>query len=426
MIKFKANLSNTKVIGILLSIICFGYIYIDVSIIIIILAIFLLIQKIVIRKLYIAYESRCFMLWGGFYLIATLYAPDWNIAIKMASSVFLLIIVKVILDNLSGWENNCFQLLHYVSLIFVVTTYFQLMFPEYIYSINQMILTEEQININQELLIRDSCYAGITGQTGTNAFYITLYIASTLALLEQNPKKSYRILLVLGVGALWLTGKRGLLIANVMGILICQYIKSRKKSSYLIGTIGAVIGMIIIFLIVRRQLPFVNPMIEKFMSIDDFTSGRDVIYVLYWNLFKESPIWGNGIGIGYTTNFSAHNIYLKLLAEIGIIGLLIFLLAVSIVLFSSIKALKVSNNLPDKNTRKILIFSVYMQIFFLVYGMTGNGIDDTSQLCIYLLSTSMFCTIYRQYKGNIYLTLAYGKSGTKQREKLIDTGDTRK
>lgn len=73
---------------------------------------------------------------------------------------------------------------------------------------------------------------------------------------------------------------------------------------------------------------------EKFLAgyagtqnINDLTSGRIKIF---FNDFKEAlqrPLFGHGLGIGYTNQVGSHNLFIDLLYKCGVIGFSIYIIA---------------------------------------------------------------------------------------------------
>ena len=62
-------------------------------------------------------------------------------------------------------------------------------------------------------------------------------------------------------------------------------------------------------------------------GIAESSSGRDVLYGILWESFLKNPVFGNGIFYSSITyGFTPHNIFIQILVESGIIGLLFWLL----------------------------------------------------------------------------------------------------
>jgi hypothetical protein len=88
---------------------------------------------------------------------------------------------------------------------------------------------------------------------------------------------------------------------------------------------------------------------------------------------------GNGINtIDLLFGDCTHNIYIQLLAELGILGYWVVVFWFIGNLIDSIK-----NYLSNKNVYNIL--SLFFQLLFLLYGLTGNPFYSSSFLWLYLL-----------------------------------------
>ena len=87
----------------------------------------------------------------------------------------------------------------------------------------------------------------------------------------------------------------------------------------------------------------------------------------------------------------AHNIYLQILAELGIIGIVLFALTI-IMMF--IRIIKTKLN---KENEKYILITIYFMIVFLMYGITGNGLFDlTIATMYYLMLGLLFSNIKKE------------------------------
>lgn len=109
--------------------------------------------------------------------------------------------------------------------------------------------------------------------------------------------------------------------------------KGRSRVSYLY--------IIILFLLPIFYLIGIDPIVERFTyskDIQDISEGRFLVWMASFKIFSDFPIFGSGLGtfssilpsyqpldIEYRFDH-AHNDYLQLLVETGIIGAIIFLL----------------------------------------------------------------------------------------------------
>ena len=75
---------------------------------------------------------------------------------------------------------------------------------------------------------------------------------------------------------------------------------------------------------------------------------------------------------------NAHNVYLQLLCETGILGFLIFMSGAIELFVRTLKLLK--KNIRDSfsiGSKGTIFFVLTMQIFFWLYSLTGNCLYDT-------------------------------------------------
>lgn len=132
-------------------------------------------------------------------------------------------------------------------------------------------------------------------------------------------------LIVLGINATHSRGSLLALLASTAFLLFMLYRRplSRWFSLLLYGALTLGVVLIAVALGVEETLSLYGP------------AGRFALWQASWESFGANPIFGNGLGrtvdlieerIG--VRYAAHNIYLQLLADAGIIGLFSFLLLV--------------------------------------------------------------------------------------------------
>jgi O-antigen ligase len=94
----------------------------------------------------------------------------------------------------------------------------------------------------------------------------------------------------------------------------------------------------------------------------------------------------------------AHNVYLQLLAEVGILGFLIFIF---IFLYSLIKTISLFRNIGNNEIHLTddyhyyLSFSLAMQVYFLVYCLSGNPLYDAQVFYPYVVACAISYSIIR-------------------------------
>ena len=129
-------------------------------------------------------------------------------------------------------------------------------------------------------------------------------------------------------------------------------------------------------------------------------------------MFKDSPLIGQGLGtfneynydLGYRDyggtmwTYEAHNIYYQILGELGIIGLLLIICTFIYAIILTIKLLRENNIRNNKKYRFLLYISLYIQLLFLVYGLTGNTFYYWHQLYLYMIAISIINSIMYNIK----------------------------
>ena len=111
--------------------------------------------------------------------------------------------------------------------------------------------------------------------------------------------------------------------------------------------------------------------------------------------FGVFPYYDKYFGSGW--GYSAHNQYFELLAELGLIGLVLFCLIVSSTLGVTIKLLCDKNAMKVPMNAFITFFVFYYQMWYVIYGLTGTPLYNYSQQFLFVV-LSMF-TISLYYKN---------------------------
>ena len=247
------------------------------------------------------------------------------------------------------------------------------------------------VEMSNFFLIRN-VYNGIADQTGRNSVYITIGIAVLFAaMLAKDKFKSVRrwILLLIFMAALFLTGKRGTLVAVIAPILILIVLDSRKRGRKLAQTMTlALASLLVIFILLPYVVPSTAIVLNRFFVPTgvDITSGRGPLFRHAFSLFSQKPIFGWGYGtFGSMSELSAHNMYIQLLADCGLVGTLFLM---SIFTLNLRKVLKVIRLQVSAGTSSAFApyLSLFIQIFFLIYGLTDSGFYNTFTLVIYLIA----------------------------------------
>lgn len=250
-------------------------------------------------------------------------------------------------------------------------------------------------------------FMGLVSHYSTSGIYMALAVILLLAeCLESKAvtgkmqRGKYWLFLFFGL-ALILTQKRGPLVFTGCACMAMYYI------GYIKGDVGkkvrqmlAGISVVLLIVILIFRIPALSGVVVRFATRDLESSRADGLWLPAWNGFTKN--WLLGIGWGqykwnylnhqgkYVINNNAHNIYLQLLCENGILfgSLVIFwLIYVYIFTWKNLRRYKKEPVLADEYMP--MLFSFGYQTFFLLYGITGNPLYDIECLYPYLLSTGI-------------------------------------
>lgn len=142
------------------------------------------------------------------------------------------------------------------------------------------------------------------------------------------------LLFYLGIGMLF-TGSRGALISFVIGfgiLLFCEMRKRESKKAVFVLLIVAIIAAIAAIYFIPQELLESRFSSDNLFGVNEYEQGSHNRYTIWMNalkLFKDSPIIGYGCGNFFSAiatvykECASHNMYILILIEEGILGLLI-------------------------------------------------------------------------------------------------------
>lgn len=186
------------------------------------------------------------------------------------------------------------------------------------------------IYINDEKLFYQSSF--FESQLG-----ILMLPAMSFFLLSTN-KKFYRLLfMVLSGVVIYLSTRRGPLLAYVAFVITYIFwdkITSHKKAYIAYFYVILSLSIITPFIYLSLSQPgselgsIVNIFTIKYTGSRLF-SGREDIWPYVIDMIKSRPLWGSGIGVNLlessSIEVSAHNLFLFIVLQTGIIGLFLFI-----------------------------------------------------------------------------------------------------
>ena len=183
---------------------------------------------------------------------------------------------------------------------------------------------------------------GVFGNPNQASAQIVFLYAVAFAVAMRTGKSWILVLsLILGFPALILTQSRTTyVVLFVIAVVISRHIGNRKsslKSAYILGCIAFVLVFAITFeyavsnRLVHRSMAIRYEQFKRFVTGDvdsSTTSYRTVLWKKAIADWEKNPLLGQGLGslryVG-TTKHGTHNLYVRLLGEVGIVGTLPFI-----------------------------------------------------------------------------------------------------
>ena len=266
--------------------------------------------------------------------------------------------------------------------------------------------------------IRDS--SGLIYQNvsyySAHAFGLTLFhITETRKIksLSWLYKISCFLLLVVQTSSCILSGGRGGLVLLFVLFIFCVIFNMGKKSYKII------VPTAIFLLIIRYTIPWLIDTlginikgfsrIMAFLTSDIQKDGRISMYSQAFNLFRENPIIGNGVGsiFKYLSNYS-HNFIFDILAETGVVGILFFIILL---------VLSIRKNYVLYRQGSLFRLLTYIFICGITYN-TFSGYIWTNQLV--WLPIAVFLTIHPNESDNDSVEITSSDDDQDNAQSLID------
>ncbi len=235
-------------------------------------------------------------------------------------------------------------------------------------------------------------------------------IACVLNLIDyyrEGGKAKSLLLVILCMVALLFTGKRTFALI-ALGAIFVVYLFAASKRKPGFKFLVAVVIILAALILAYTYIDAARTVFERFLllaSDDEFDamSGRNLLWDAAWQTFLEYPMTGIGFGgfeKWYATYYSGnrgtayltHNIYYGMLSETGVIGTALFiLLFISGLVFTVRQIVSVRRGVHEAlpYAEYVLVVSLALQLWFVVYGVTGNGTYDVAESVLYVAALCM-------------------------------------
>ncbi len=297
------------------------------------------------------------------------------------------------------------KILKYVGIIYAISVFIQAMAPDLFFKYLDFAAIQDNLNFSDIIrAIENTKYvSGIPQDVAYSASYISFSIGALLSFRSKTTISRIInfILIIMLSFALLLTAKRAHILFTVISVGLIYFIMNKNVNIFLFikkiifGCVILII-LLILYLHIFPEAGIISRFLETYESFvygDDISSGRLSLYATAWSLFLSNPIVGVGwrqYTIAGNEDLTAHNNYLQILSEAGIIGLMLFVIALFVTWTITFKKIKSIINIKiSSDNVSILIYSLYIQTFFILYGLTGSIFYYHGFILIYFFACSM-------------------------------------
>lgn len=371
-----------------------------------------------VKKIIISKNINTASLWWLAVIAMALSTFRSSFDVNTYVDVYVFFICTVFISLCSGSSRlfkPAIKVMFCFSVYYAISIWIQLLIPS-TYQLFLTLIPRRNSSFITEFDSLNSGYTGFTTNPGFTAGYVVTGLLWLFSLylyrkaVKVKIRLSFIVTILFMLVSLLLTGKRGHLLAFVVSAIVIYLLSTRGKEKF--TRFGYVLTGIAVFLILIlcageffAFIPGVSRINETIMGLiqgEDISNNRAELYAFAMQLFKENPLFGVGWGqyrrltVGNVTlirTIEAHNIYLQMLCEMGIIGTICMIIPMFSSLRLAAKCLKEAVVYHDMEWYPLLSFGLGYQTFFLVYGITGNPLYDHNCVLLYMVSI-MICVVF--------------------------------
>lgn len=230
-------------------------------------------------------------------------------------------------------------------------------------------------------------------------------ILYTVELFENRKKIKYILnvcLILISYYAIILTGKRSFILI-VPSVIVLLYLFKMRQQITIKHIIILFIGLIIFAFSSNVIYDIVLNIVSKGKGDGADLSSRELFWGLAFNMFKSNPLIGKGLNsfdIFFNTSgiremyydfAGAHNSYVQILGETGLMGFLLYFFAIFHSLFRGLKIIFVGCK-----DEIYLYGAVGILLVMLVYAFSGNVLYQPQQIITIFWNISIIENYYKK------------------------------
>lgn len=367
--------------------VCFKHLFIDDTILYLIYIMLFIVVVLTFYRRKVEIQGKwffwCLLIFDMFFTIQ--YTEQPFDALKFILVFVAFFLNGFVLSCLDGWEDVFKRWIKFGCMIHLAYTYFSVFFTDCALQLSKYLLTAEAQTLTIRWVRENNAYAGISGQTGVNAylflilfglFFSDLLVSTT----KKEKQKNIFLLFVVFIGIL-LTKKKGALlisILSVLGVYLCVNFNCHKRKLllFLLFVIGLTGTIFIIF------FPYINQVFENSIN------SRLILLQEMTSAISEKPLLGSGVSSVnlYTKNkILGHNIYLQMWVEQGIIGELFLICSLGYPMIAEIIHIYKYYGYMKLEEKRNRLFSLFFQLFMILEGCIESSLYTYNVVLIYFI-----------------------------------------
>jgi|GEM_PF-5946305 O-antigen ligase len=324
-----------------------------------------------------------------------LYSPAMSKGMGYVFSFAIAFIFGIYISQKNVDENKVMKFLALGCTILAAFILIQPVSPELVSRVNHLFSYSANEYALMNAWTRNGWYTGLFPDRAPAAFFCSVLIGVGLYYLYCNYKTAGNkfqrffgvIFVFVGAYGVLLTVKRGLLIGAGIAAFVTFIVYKKANKAPIWRICLAAIVVVFVIWIVFSNMEVTQVMVARFVDNDNPLTYRDVIYGNIFEKFWSSPLIGTGTASAFSLlGIGGHNIYLTVLMENGILGFVVFISVLGYAFFSTVQLVLRFGSYEYHQGIPFLLFSLYIQVFFLVYGMSGNPLYDNYILYFYLFA----------------------------------------
>ena len=244
-------------------------------------------------------------------------------------------------------------------------------------------------------------FAGFTSQVGYTSFFISMGIGAVFCFKGTVIKRISYPLIIIMFAALLLTGKRGPLMFLLIALAAIYFMDGYGRERILrVAKIALMLCLAYGILTVIARATQIDGILRIYDAVNEVLTsgsvedaGRSQLYEQALMYFRQHPLfgigWANFKSLYSFRGTHVHCIYFQLLCETGLVGTAIFVIFFVSRLVASARSIKTTMNEVPIIENGWMKFSFFIQLYFLLYGITGNPLYDIEETILYFFAVGV-------------------------------------